>query len=196
MDATANRTPIAVMALAGSLRAKAFSSALLRAALEVAPPGLRITPYDGIGALPFFNQDVEDAGDPPSVVAFKAALNAAEALLVVSPEYNSGTSAVMKNAIDWASRGKSPLKGMPVALMTSSPGMLGGIRCQAQLRLTFSGIGAVVMPAPDVLVGQAASRFDAALRLADEPTRKAVADNLARFEGFARGLIASRAAAG
>lgn len=187
----AGQGPVKVMALAGSLRAKSFSSALLRAALEVAPPGLAVSHYVPIADLPFFNQDVEDKGDPPAVVAFKAALGAAEALLLVSPEYNSGTSAVLKNAIDWASRGKSPLKGMPVALMTSSPGQLGGARCQGQLRLTLSGIGAVAMPAPDVVLGQAASKFDAELRLSDEGTRKFIADHLARFEKFARAVRAA-----
>ncbi|MCC7282341.1 MAG: NAD(P)H-dependent oxidoreductase [Acetobacteraceae bacterium] len=191
MDVTDDASvPVKVLALAGSLRAKAYSSALLRAALDLAPKGLAITHYAPIGDLPFFNQDLEDAGVPPPVTAFKAALAGAGALLLVSPEYNSGPSAVLKNAIDWASRGKSPLKGMPVALMTSSPGVLGGARCQQQLRLSLSGIGAVAMPAPDVVVAQAASRFDAGLRLADEATRTLVGDHLARFERFARAIRA------
>ena len=182
---------VRVMALLGSLRAKAFSRGLLHAALDLAPPGLAIAPYPAIRDLPFFDQDLEDAGDPPPVVAFKAALARADALLLVSPEYNSGTSAVLKNAIDWASRGRTPLIGMPVALLTSSPGPLGGVRCQIQLRQTLHGIGAVVMPAPDVLVGQAVTRFASDLRLTDETTRKFVADQLARFEDFARAMLAA-----
>jgi len=186
VDATSGAAPLRVMALLGSLRAKALSRGVLNAALELAPAGLSVTHHAQIGELPFFNQDVEDVADPASVTAFKAALNAADALLLVSPEYNSGTSAVLKNAIDWASRGKSPLKGMPVGLITSSPGPLGGVRCQIQLRQTLHGIGAMVMPAPDVLIGSAGQKIDGSLRLTDETTRNFSGDYLARFERFAR----------
>jgi chromate reductase len=190
-DATmGGAAPVRVMALLGSLRAKAWSRGLLNAALELAPPGMAITHYAPIADLPFYNQDVEDAGDPPAVTAFKAALGQADALLVVSPEYNSGTSGVLKNAIDWASRGRSPLKGMAVAIMTSSPGPVGGIRCLLQLRQSFSGIGAVVLPAPDVAMGLAPSRFDAELGMTDESTRKLVADQLVRLRDYARMLRA------
>jgi chromate reductase len=180
--------PLAVLALLGSLRAKSFNRMLLAAAQEVAPPGLALTPYPEIAALPFFDQDLEGRGDPEPVVRFKAALGAAQALLVVTPEYNSGTSAVLKNAIDWGSRGANGFKGMPVALMSASPGPLGGARVQMQLRMSFHGMGAAVMPAPDVLVGNAGSRFDDAGRLADEATRKVVGDYLVRFGRFARAL--------
>lgn len=179
-------TSVNVLALLGSLRAKALSRAVLETALELVPDGMALTAYPGIAALPFFNQDVEDAGDPAPVTAYKAALAKADALLVVSPEYNSGTSAVLKNAIDWGSRGKSPFKGMPVALATSSPGPLGGIRCQIQLRQSFTGMGSMVMPAPDFLLGGAGAKVGPELRISDEASRKFLADHLARFRDFAR----------
>jgi chromate reductase len=179
-----------VLALLGSLRAKALSRAVLETALEVVPDGMALTPWPGIADLPFFNQDVEDAGDPASVTAYKAALNAADALLVVSPEYNSGTSAVLKNAIDWGSRGKTRFKGMPVALATSSPGPLGGVRCQLQLRQSFAGMGSLVMPAPDFLLGGAGGKVGPNLRISDEASRKFLAEHLARFGDFARRIRA------
>lgn len=182
-----------VVALLGSLRAKSFNRMLLATALELAPAGLAISEHGGLDALPFFNQDIEDAGDPESVTKLKAALAAADALLLVSPEYNSGTSAVLKNAIDWGTRGKAPLKGMPTALMSASPSPLGGARMQGQLRLTFSGFGGLVMPAPDVLLMNAGQRFDASGKLTDEATRKVIGDHLARFEAFAR-MIRGKAA--
>jgi chromate reductase len=186
-DATA---PLSTLALLGSLRAGSFNRMLLAAAQELAPPGLALSPWPHIAELPFFDQDAEAKGDPEPVVRFKAALGAAQALLVVSPEYNSGTSGVLKNAIDWGSRGKTPFVGIPVALMTASPGPVGGARAQMQLRMTFHGMGAAVMPAPDVLVGSAGSRFDGG-RLSDEATRKVVGDYLARFERFARAIRGS-----
>jgi chromate reductase len=188
MTEAAAPTEIRVLALLGSLRAKSLNRLLLNAALAQAPQGLVLTEAARLDALPHFNQDLEDAGEPEAVVAFKAALAAAQAVLVVSPEYNSGPPGVLKNAIDWGSRGKNPWRGMPVALMSASPGMLGGVKMQAQLRASFAGVGALVLPAPDVLVGQAANRFDAEGRLADETTRGLIAAQLARLGDFARTL--------
>lgn len=180
--------PIRALALLGSLRAKSLNRMLLDAALAQVPAGLELSVAQGLDALPHFNQDIEDAGEPPAVAAFKAALAGAQAVLVVSPEYNSGPPSVLKNAIDWGSRGANPWRGMPVALMSASPGALGGARLQAQLRATFSGMGAMVLPGPDVLVGQAATRFDAEGRLTDAATLKLVATHLARLRDLARAL--------
>lgn len=178
--------PLNVLALLGSLRAKSFNRMLLGAAHELAPAGMRITDHPPLDALPHFNQDLEDAGDPAAVTAFKAKLAETHAVLVVSAEYNSGAPGVLKNAIDWGSRGKSPWRGMPVAMLSASPGGLGGSRMQAQLRQTFAGMGAFVLPGPDVVVGGAAGRFDDQGRLADAPTREVLAAYLVRFAAFAR----------
>ncbi len=112
--------------------------------------------------IPLYNQDVEDEGEPDPVVAFKLAITTADALLVATPEYNHGTSGVLKNALDWASRPRvsSPLKDKPVAVMGASPGRGSTARAQAQLREAFVFTGACVMPLPELLVSSAAAHFD------------------------------------
>src|SRR3954469_19095034 len=93
-----------LLGVSGSLRAASFNTALLRTAQECAPEGVTIEIF-GLHDLPLFNQDVEDLGDPEPVKAWKAAIAGADALLLACPEYNGGITGVLKNAIDWASRG-------------------------------------------------------------------------------------------
>jgi len=179
--------PVRVLAFCGSLRAKSFNRALLRAALELAPPELAITPWDSLD-LPLFNADVEAKGDPASVAAFKQAVGAADALLIATPEYNHGITGVLKNAIDWASRpaATAPIKGKPVALMGASTGINGTVRAQLQARQVLASIGCPVLLGADVFVRNAASAIDAEGRLADEPGRQALARMLAAFVPWAR----------
>ena len=136
-----------------------------------------------IGELPFYNADVEAQGDPPSVVAFKAALSQADGILIATPEYNDGIPGVLTNAIDWGSRlpGRSPLIGKPVAIMGASPSQIGTARTQPHLRQLLGHVHARVLPPPDLLVAKAHEKFDAGLRLKDEGTRKALSDLLVRF---------------
>ena len=117
-----------VLGIAGSLRSASYNRALLRAARELAPAGAEIVDFD-LRELPFYDGDVEAAGDPEAVAAFKDAIRAADALLIATPEYNHGLPGVLKNAIDWASRPAlaSPLAGKPVAIMGASTGR-GGTR--------------------------------------------------------------------
>src|SRR2546428_8011970 len=95
--------PIRVLGFAGSLRQGSYNRALLRAAQALAPEGMAIETFD-LAAVPLYNGDVEARGDPDGVAAFKQAIRAADAVLMVTPEYNHGVPGVMKNAIDWASR--------------------------------------------------------------------------------------------
>jgi chromate reductase len=183
---------VRVLGLTGSLRSQSVNRALLSAARELKPNDMQITDYAGFYQLPYFNEDVEAEGDPTTVKTLKCALRSVDALLIVTPEYNSGVPAVLKNAIDWASRGASPLKELPVALMSASPNPMGGLRAQLQLRQTLAGIGAHVLPAPDILVGAAPQRFDADLRLSDETTRKLVARHLVRLRDWTLALRALR----
>jgi chromate reductase len=168
---------IKIVAFAGSLRRASYNRGLIRAAAAVAPAGVRIEILD-LAPLPFYNQDIEDAGEPPSVVAFKSAIGAADALLVATPEYNHGVPGVLKNAIDWASRPRqtSPLTDKPVAILGASPGTGSTARAQAQLRETFVFTGACVMPLPEVLVGAAAHLFDHEGNLTDEAVRHSIAE--------------------
>jgi chromate reductase len=171
-----------IVAFAGSLRRGSFNRALVRAAQELTPEGMTIEPIE-IGGLPFYHAEVEAEGDPPAVVAFKTALRQADGVLIATPEYNDGIPGVLTNAIDWGSRlpGRSPLIGKPVALMGASPGQIGTARAQLHLRQLLGHVQARILPPPELLVGRAHERFDAALRLTDEGTRRVLADLLARF---------------
>jgi chromate reductase, NAD(P)H dehydrogenase (quinone) len=171
-----------IVAFAGSLRRNSYNRALIAAAQELAPADLAIETIE-IGELPFYNADVEAAGDPPSVAVFKAAVQNADGLLIATPEYNDGIPGVLGNAVDWGSRlpGRSPLAGKPVALMGASPGQVGTARAQLHLRQVLGHVHARVLPPPELLLARAHERFDKELRLTDESTRKVLADLLQRF---------------
>jgi chromate reductase, NAD(P)H dehydrogenase (quinone) len=169
--------PITILGFAGSLRRASYNRGLIRAAVKLAPSGVTIETWS-IDDIPLYNQDVEDAGDPPSVARFKAAIAAADALLVATPEYNHGIPGVLKNALDWASRPRvtSPLKDKPVAVLGASPGRGSTARAQSQLREAFVFTGACVMPLPELMVGSAAQHFDALGNLVEPGIRAALVD--------------------
>lgn len=108
-----------VLALAGSLRAASINAALCRAAVRLAPAGVRVTVFPGLGDLPLFNPDLE-ADAPPAVQALRSAVGRAHALLIASPEYAHGISGPMKNALDWLVSFEG-MVGKPVALFNASP---------------------------------------------------------------------------
>lgn len=169
---------IRVLGFAGSLRRASFNRSLLRAAQELSPEGLKITAFD-LSVVPLYNGDVEAEGDPEGVAAFKQAIRDADAVLMVTPEYNHGVPGVMKNAVDWASRPpqSAPLARKPVGIIGASPGMTGSARGQSQLRQAFEFTNSYCMPQPELLVFRAHEKFDADGRLIDEAT----ADHLRRY---------------
>jgi chromate reductase len=171
-----------VLGIAGSLRAGSYNRALLRAAQELAPEGMTITTFK-LDAIPSYNADVEAQGFPAPVVAFKAAIAEADALLIATPEYNHSIPGVLKNAIDWASRParSTPLYGKTAAIMGASTGVVGTARAQQHLRLVFSYLNMLVFNQPEVLVGRARDKFDANGHLTDEPTRQFLAQFLQAF---------------
>jgi chromate reductase, NAD(P)H dehydrogenase (quinone) len=148
---------------------------LLRAAEELAPDWVEVQFFD-IGTLPFFNEDLEAAGDPEAVRRFKDAISNANAVLIATPEYNGAVPGVLANAIDWASRptGRSALRNKPVAVMGAVLGKSGSANAQAVLRGVLSRIGAVVVPDPQVLVPYASRLFDEQVNLRDEDTREEI----------------------
>src|SRR3954469_15358562 len=174
--------PERVIGFAGSLRKKSYNRALLEAARELAPQGMLVETIV-IGDLPFYNADVEALGDPPSVAAFKAALQQADGILIATPEYNDGIPGVLGNAMDWGSRlhGRSPLIGKPAAVMGESPTQLWSARPQHYLRQILGHVHARTLPPPELLVARAHERFDKDLRLTDESTRKVLRELLVRF---------------
>jgi chromate reductase len=171
-----------VLGIAGSLRNASYNRGLLRAAQELAPAGIEIELYD-VRELPFYDGDLEDAGPPEPVHRFREAISTADALLLATPEYNRGTSGVLKNAIDWASRParQSVLDGKPVAVMGATTGISGTANAQRQLRESLLFPGAQTLP-EELMVSRAAERFDERGNLVDPATR---ADLTVLIEGLA-----------
>jgi chromate reductase, NAD(P)H dehydrogenase (quinone) len=109
-----------IIAISGSLRATSLNTAVLDAACRLAPVGVRIEIFDGIGRLPFFNSDLEGEHLPEEVANFRGVVDSADGLLISSPEYARGVAGVMKNALDWLV-GSQEFLGKPVALINTSP---------------------------------------------------------------------------
>ncbi len=176
---------INVAGFAGSLRKASFNRALLRAAVELAPAGMTIEVLE-IRGIPVYDADVEAEGDPAPVAEFKRAVDAADGLLIATPEYNYGVPGVTKNVIDWASRPprKSVLDGKPVAVMGATPGMWGTARGQAQLRQAFTFTNSYAMQQPEILVARAGEKFDADGRLVDDTTREYLGKFLVAFAAW------------
>ncbi len=145
-----------ILAFAGSTRSGSFNKQLVRFAAEAArKAGAEVTIVDLRDlALPLFDQDLEnESGLPPGAVAFKTQLRESDGFLIASPEYNSSFTPVLKNAIDWASRSETddepPLaafRGKTAALLSASPGALGGMRGLVHLRAILGNIGVLVLP--------------------------------------------------
>ena len=137
-----------ILVLVGSLRAGSTNKQIAETAVQNAPDGVILTVFDGIAHLPFYNEDIDtEAAVPQSAVAFRSALSGADALLVITPEHNGTIPAVLKNAIDWASRpyGESQIMGKPVAVIGSAFGQFGGVWAQDEARKAFGIAGATVL---------------------------------------------------
>ena len=177
-----------ILAFAGSTRTGSFNKKLLNVAAEAARgAGAEVTVVDLRDlALPLFDQDLEDAnGLPDGAKRFKTLLREHDGFLTSSPEYNSSITAVLKNAIDWASRAETDeepslvaFRGKAATLMSASPGGLGGLRGLVHLRAILGNIGVIVLP-DQVAVSAAHEAFDDAGQLKDANKRKQV-ENLGR----------------
>ncbi|NYZ15590.1 NAD(P)H-dependent oxidoreductase [Azospirillum sp. RWY-5-1] len=177
---------IRVLGISGSLRRGSYNTALLRAVQELAPAGMTVDIHD-IADVPLFNDDVLQAGFPPAADALRQAMRAADAVVFATPEYNRSIPGVLKNAIDWASRGPDqPFDGKPVAIMGASRGLIGTALANHHLRQILVYLNAFMVNGPEVLVGGAPQKFDGDGRLTDEPTRQFVAAHLVRLEAMVR----------
>lgn len=151
-----------VLGFAGSLRRASLNRGLLRAAVELAPPGMVVEPFD-LREIPLYDEDLRLAGAPSAVSQLKRRVADADAVLICTPEYNHSFSPVTKNAIDWISRppAESPLDGKPVGIMGASDGHFGTARAQAALRIVLASTRSHVMPAPTVFVFDGKEHTDA-----------------------------------
>jgi chromate reductase len=177
---------ITVLGICGSLRKASYNMAALRAAIELKPPGMAIVVAD-IAAIPLYNEDVRVEGFPPPVETLRRQIREADALLFACPEYNYSMSGVLKNAIDWASRPPDqPFAGKPAAIMGAGAGMAGTARAQSDLRRSCVFLDIHPINKPEVLIGQAPTKFDGEGRLLDEAAKGFIRDMLAALAAWTR----------
>ncbi len=180
-----------VFAMAGSLRKRSYNRALLCAASEMLPDDMTMDIFD-LAPLPLFNVDLEAQGVPESVQDFHERMDAADALLIATPEYNWSVPGVLKNAIDWASRpmvdGRpSPLDSAPLAIIGGA-GRLGGVRAQDHLRQIVLHNDMRVLNKPHYMLPSIWNHFDDDLNLVDEDARVRLAQVLIALRDWTRQL--------
>lgn len=189
-QATASETPrrVHILGIAGSLRKGSLNRMLLRAAGEALPEGVTLEEFD-LAGVPVFNQDAEDPL-PESVARLKERIEAADAILIATPEYNYSAPGVLKNAIDWASRpqGGNSWQGKPVAVMGASMGLMGTSRAQYHLRQMFVFLDMYPVNKPEVMITSAHQKFDEEGRLTDAKAREMVGRLVASLAAWTRRL--------
>jgi chromate reductase, NAD(P)H dehydrogenase (quinone) len=169
---------VKVLGISGSLRQDSYNTSLLRTAAELLPQGVELVVFEDLAAIPPYSEDTDTTEAPAAVAALRRAVEEADGVLVVTPEYNGSIPGQLKNALDWVSRpfATNPLRNKPAAVMGASTGMFGAVWAQADLRKVLGLIGARVLD-HDTPVGLAETRF-AGGRLVDEEARESVADTL------------------
>ena len=184
-----------VLAVSGSLRSDSYNTKLLRAAERLLPAGVELELWDGLKAVPPYDEDDDVEPTPAAVAALRAAIAGADAILVATPEYNSSVPGQLKNALDWVSRplAKNPLRGKPVAVVGASTGAFGAVWAQAELRKILAAIGARVVDG-EVAVGHAPTRFEDD-HLVDTELREQLAEVVAALVSETASNAATRAAA-
>jgi chromate reductase len=170
-----------ILAISGALRKGSTNTALLRAARDMAPPGMAIEIVT-LHGIPLYDGDEEAAsGKPQAVKARDAQIRAADGINIATPEYNFSVPGVLKNATDWLSRGDNPFKWKRVGVMGASGGAFGTARSQYHLRQNLQALSCIVMPKPEMFVGQSHTKFNAEGQLTDEPTRQVLQNWLVGF---------------
>jgi len=173
-----------VLGCSGSLRRDSHNTRLLRAAADRLPPGVELTVWEGLHAIPAYDADA-DPGPGERAAALEAlcrAVRVADAVLVATPEYNHSVPGALKNALDWLSRplAGNPLAGKPAAVIGASTGLFGAVWAQAETRKVLSAIGASVLDR-ELPVGQADEAFAADGGLADPDLDAALRELLAEL---------------
>lgn len=182
-----------VLAISGSLRRDSYNTKLLRAAEELLPLEFEFELYEGLKAVPAYDQDDDVQPGPESVEALRAAVADADAILIATPEYNSSIPGFLKNALDWVSRplATNAIRNKPVAVVGASTGAFGAVWAQAELRKSLAAMGARVVDA-EVAVGHAPTRFDENGRLEDDSLQQQLEETVQALveEAGVRALIA------
>jgi chromate reductase len=170
-------TPIRWAGICGSLRTGSYNAKLLKAITGMLPPDVEMDILS-IAEIPLYNGDLDlpIADERPAVVTdFRDKLAACSGFVIVSPEYNYSIPGVLKNAIDWASRGKdSPLLRKPVAVFGTTPGMWGTARMQLAFLPVFQFLDMQPVFQPEVLIAKAEEKFNAEGQFTDEKGKEII----------------------
>jgi chromate reductase, NAD(P)H dehydrogenase (quinone) len=187
--------PIRILGIAGSLRRQSYNRAALRAATQLVPEGATIDIFE-IDGIPGFSED-DEQNPPPKVVELKQRIREADAILIVTPEYNYSVPGVLKNAIDWASRpyGDSAWNGKPAAIMGASVGAIGTARAQYHLRQMFVFLNMFPVNQPEVMIAKASERFDEQGNLTDDTTKDLMRQLLQNLVTWTRQIAPANAEA-
>jgi chromate reductase len=170
-----------IAGIAGSLRTTSWSRIILESIARLLPEGASLYPID-IGSLPHYNEDIEHEAVPVAVSAARERAQASDAVIIVTPEFNHGLPGVLKNTLDWLSRPAFAgcMVGKPVFFVTLSPGALGGVRAQYQLRETLSSMLCRLIPLPEIAITHVGTKIENG-KWTDMATCDYIALQLARF---------------
>ena len=147
VDRSTDMTDTRVLALVGSLRADSLNKKIAEAIKAQAPAGVTVEIAEGLHEIPFYNEELDGENVPAAAAKLRDAVAQADRLLIVTPEYNGSTPAVIANAIDWASRpyGAGSIKGKPTAVVGTSVGQYGGAWSIANTKKSAGIAGAAVL---------------------------------------------------
>ncbi|WP_166786827.1 NADPH-dependent FMN reductase [Jeotgalibacillus salarius] len=175
-----------IVAMCGSLRKDSLNRKLMNEIVHQSEGKWRVKEAE-IGELPLFNEDIEQAGDPDPVKAFRKKLNEADGVLIVTPEYNAGMPGGLKNALDWASRSPEEfsIRNLPVAIAGASNGSVGTALSQMQVRQTLTNMNANIMTNPKIIASRYQTKIDPESgRLKDEGTVRQIDKFVESFTKF------------
>jgi chromate reductase, NAD(P)H dehydrogenase (quinone) len=174
-----------VCVLVGSLRKASFNGMVANALISLAPSSMKLEIVE-IGQLPFFNQDLETDSSPAQWTSFRQRVNAADAVLFVTPEYNRSMPAVLKNALDVGSRpyGSNVWDRKPGAIVSGSPGAIGGFGANHHLRQSLVFLNVPTMQQPEAYVGHVDKLFDEHGKLVSDGTRKFLQEFMQAFANW------------
>ncbi len=176
-----------ILGISGSLRRDSYNTALLRAAADFLPDDVELEIWEGLKAVPPYDQDDDTDQASAAAAELRSAFAGADAVLIATPEYNASIPGQLKNALDWVSRpvATNPLRNKPAAVVGASTGAFGAVWAQAELRKVLATIGARVQET-EVACRHADTCFDEELRLVDEGIRAALAESVEELVAAAR----------
>lgn len=176
--------PLKLLGICGSLRRESWNRKLLQEAARHFGPAQY---FEADLRVPLFDEDLEAAGLPDSILVLKSQVEQADAVIIACPEYNKAPPGVLKNAFDWLSRGSKPWVNKPVAIISAAAGRAGGERAQFALRLMMVPYRADVLVWPEILLASPKDHFNDQGKLTTLSYAEALADLMAQLRARAEG---------